>query len=151
MMKQGEAVYQAIVNVCGDSDGAYTPTKEQRATVAQVLFAGFRSGKIVLSQDYDDKELTKYIPGLISNWLRKDPRLNDGVKYEPKNPGSRSGSTDAQVKAMRVLLSMKTDVVERAEIQSIIDKRLAEIKPTKAELTEEQIETLKALGLEHLI
>jgi hypothetical protein len=129
MMKQGDAVYQAVVNVCGQVDGKYEPTKEQRAQIKQILFEGFKAGKIVLGKEYTDEELTSYIPGLISNWLRKDKKLNGGVAYVPANPGSRV--KDPQVVAMKALLATKTDPAERAEIQEYITKRLAELKPTK--------------------
>ena len=131
-MTQKEAVFSAITNVCGPSDGAFTPSKEERAQVNQILFEGFRSGKIELDREYDDSGLKAYVSGLQSNWLRKDKRLNGGVAYVAKNPGSRAGSTDPQVKAMRQLLSTKTDPSERAEIQAFIDKRVSEIKPTKS-------------------
>ena len=130
-MTQKEAVFQAIVNVCGTSDGAYTPSKEDRANVNQILFEGFRSGSIELDREYSDSELKAYVSGLQSNWLRKDKRLNGNVAYVAKNPGSRAGSTDVSIKAMRALLASKTDGTERAEIQAFIDKRLAEIKPAK--------------------
>ena len=130
-MTQKEAVFQAISNVMGTQDGAFSPTKEQRASVNQILFEGFRSGSIELDREYSDSELKAYVSGLQSNWLRKDKRLNGGVTYVAKNPGSRTGSTDASVKAMRALLNTKTDPVEKAEIQGFIDKRLAEIKPAK--------------------
>src|ERR1700691_2254879 len=97
-MKQCDAVYQAVVNVCGAVDGKrYELSTEQRATVRQVLFEGFKAGNIVLSKEYDDEELWSYIPGLISNHLRKDVRLNGGVKYEAKAPGSRSGGSDPSI------------------------------------------------------
>ena len=130
-MKQKDAVRQALINVCGEQDGAFTPTKEQRAQVNQILFEGFRAGTIELSREYTDAELKAYVSGLQSNWLRKDKALNGNVTYVAKNPGSRAGSTDASVVAMRALLKSKTDPAERNEIQSFIDKRLAEIKPTK--------------------
>lgn len=130
-MTQKEAVFSAIVNVCGTQDGAYHPTKEERASVNQILFEGFRSGTIELDREYSDSELRAYVSGLQSNWLRKDKRLNGGTQYVAKNPGSRAGSTDPQVKAMRALLATKTDASERAEIQAFIDKRVAEIKPAK--------------------
>lgn len=130
-MKQGDAVYQALVNVCGEFDGKCEPTKEQRASVKQILFDGFKAGSIVLNKEYTDEQLSEYIPGLISNWLRKDKRLNGGVQYVPTNPGSRTGSSDPQIKAMRALLTTKSDPSERAEIQGFIDARVATLKPAK--------------------
>ena len=53
------------------------------------------------------------------------------MAYIAKNPGSRVGSSDPQIKALRALLSTKTEPNEIAEIQSFIDKRLAEIKPVR--------------------
>ena len=130
-MTQKEAVFQAVTNVCEPADGAFTPSKEQRASVNQILFEGFRSETIVLDREYTDTELKAYVSGLQSNWLRKDKRLNGNTQYVAKNPGSRAGSTDPQIKAMRALLATKSDPSERAEIQTFIDSRVAEVKPAK--------------------
>jgi len=156
VMTQEEAVFQAITNVVGEQEGAYTPTKEQRAQVTEILVEGFKSGTIALKDTpanaeklADDAKLRSYCSGLQSNWLRKDPRLNGGVKYVAKNPGSRAGSTDPQVKAMRTLLQTRVDLTkeDRAEIQGMIDARVAEIKPAKTvSLSIEQIELLKSAG-----
>lgn len=133
-MTQKEAVFQAVTNVCGESEGKYEPSKEQRAQVNNILFEGFTAGKINFDKPTlpGDKELKAYVSGLQSNWLRKDKRLNGNVAYTAKNPGSRAGSTDPQIKAMRMLLAAETDATNRAEIQEFIDKRVAEIKPAKS-------------------
>ena len=131
-MTQKEAVFQAMINVCGEQDGAYNPSKEERGQVNNILFEGFKAESISFDGELpEDSKLKAYVSGLQSNWLRKDKRLNGGVQYQAKNPGSRTGSTDPQVKAMRLLLATKADADERAEIQTFIDKRLAEIKPAK--------------------
>jgi hypothetical protein len=153
-MSQKEAVFSAVTNVCGDVDGAYTPTKEERASVNQILFEGFMSGTIEFSGDLPDAtKLKGYVSGLQSNWLRKDKRLNGNVQYVAKNPGSRAGSGDAQIKAMRILLSTQTDETKRAEIESFIAKRIAEIKPAKSAttLSPEQVAVLEAAGLGHFV
>ncbi len=155
-MTQRDAVFSAVTNVCGTQDEAYDPSTDQRKSVNQILFEGIRSGSVELRDGHaghtDDKVLKSYVSGLQSNWLRKDPRLNGNVKYEAKNPGSRAGSTDPQIKAMRLLLATKTDAADKAEIQAFITKRVAEIKPAKsAELTEEQVAQLEAIGLGHLV
>ena len=131
MMTQKEAVFTAVINVCGHQDGAYTPTKEQRAQISAVLFEGFRSAKIQLDREFDDSGLKAYVSGLLSNWLRKDKRLNGGIAYVAKNPGSRQGSADPQLKAMRALPSTLTDESERQEVQAYIDARVAEIQAAK--------------------
>jgi hypothetical protein len=152
-VSQKQAVFSAVTNVCSpNDDGSFTPTKEQRAQVNLILFEGFKAGTIECEREYTDSELKAYVSGLQSNWLRKDKTLNGGVQYVAKNPGSRAGSTDPQIKAMRLLLSTKSEPSERAEIQAFIDKRVAEIKPAKStELTAEQIAVLEAAGLGHFV
>lgn len=129
-MSQKEAVFQAVKNVCGEQE-TYTPSKEQRAQVNAILFEGFRSGQIELDREFSDSDLKSYVSGLQSNWLRKDKRLNGNVSYVAKNPGSRAGSGDPQLKAMRALLSTLTTDADRAEVQSHIDTRIAEINASK--------------------
>ena len=145
-MTQKAALYSAVIAVLTEAGvemegGAlnvhFAPGapkgKEFRGQVNQILFEGFRAGNI----NYDgtlpnDTELKAYVSGLQSNWLRKDKELNGGVKYTAKNPGSRAGSTDPAIKAMRLLLDSQTDATKRTEIQGYIDARLAEIKPVKS-------------------
>lgn len=131
MMNQKEAVFAAVINVCGQQDGKYEPTREQRTQVNLILVEGFKAGKIQLDREYNESELKSYVSGLQSNWLRKDARLNGGVKHTIKNPGIREGSTDAQLKALKALLSTTTDEDQRSEIQEYIDARLVEINSTK--------------------
>jgi len=130
---QKEAVFTAVCNVTGfTGEGACTPSKEQRSMINAILIEGFKSSKIELDREYNESELKSYVSGLVSNWLRKDKRLNGGIQYTAKNHGSRAGSTDPQLKAMRALLSTLTDESERAEVQSYIDARLKEISSSKA-------------------
>ena len=130
-MKQKDAVYQAVVSVHGKPEGKVKLTDEQRAQVALIVVQGILSGEVEYTKEVTDKTVKEYVPGLVSNWLRKDTRLNGGGKYTPKNPGSRAGQGDAQVKELRKLLAQQTDQSARAEIQEYIEKRLAEIKPAK--------------------
>lgn len=131
-ISQKEAVFQAVKNVCGEQDGAYTPSKEQRAQVNSILFESFRKGTIELDREFSDTDLKSYVSGLQSNWLRKDKRLNGNVAYVAKNPGSRAGSGDPQLKAMRALLTTDITAEEKAEVQTFIDARIMEINAIKA-------------------
>jgi hypothetical protein len=137
---QKEAVFSAVTSVINEAnitvgDGESFSThmnRELRAQVTSILVEGFNGGNIALEKPFTtDSELRTYCSGLTSNWLRKDGRLNGGTKYVAKNPGSRVGSSDIQLKAMRTLLSTKTDESERAEIQSFIDARVAEVKASR--------------------
>ena len=135
MMNQKEATYQAICNVTGHTgDGVLVISKEQRAQVNMILFEGFRAGTIQLDREFSDAELKGYVSGLQSNWIRKDGRLNGGVKYAAKNPGSRAGSGDPALKALRALMSTLTTDADKSEVQGYIDARIAEITVAKQEV-----------------
>ena len=132
MMKQSAAVILAVRNtfVEGKVPETNTWTAEQKAQVYGALLTSFRAGEwIKNSGGTDDAAVMKYIPGLVNNHVRKDTSLNGGAKYEAKNPGSRSGSSDESVKAMRQLLSVTSDPAVKMQIQGALDARLAELKP----------------------
>lgn len=145
MKSQREACVNAIMAVLSDRgvnfelDGATNVsdvlTSEDKKKVQTILSNGFNKGEIQLSSEAQAKyvgntsELNKYVSGLINNWVRKYPAFNSGSKYEAKNPGSRAGTGDEQVKEMRKLLKVTTDAEAKTVIQSAIDSRLAEIKP----------------------
>jgi hypothetical protein len=132
MMNQKEAVFQAVCNVTGfTGDGPVEITSEQRKQVNHILFVGFRNGQIQLDREFDDAGLKAYVSGLQSNWLRKDKRLNGNVDYVANNPGSRQGSGDSQLKALKQLLSTVSTTEEKQEIQTYIDARVAEIAKSK--------------------
>lgn len=137
---QKEAVFSAVTAVLSEAgvqvnegdNFANHLNRELRAQVTSILVEGFNSESIALDKAFaSEADLRTYCSGLTSNWLRKDGRLNGGMKYVAKNPGSRVGSSDAQLKAMRLLLSTKTDATERAEIQAFIDARVASIKSSR--------------------
>lgn len=128
---QGEAVFQAVVKVMGELDGGskYEPTKAQLTEVHDTVVLMFLTGVTAHSKSSDEVTIQKYVPGLVNNWLRKDKRLNGGTQYVAKNPGSRSGSGDEGIKAMKMLLSITTDADAKVQIQAAIEARQAEIKP----------------------
>lgn len=132
--KQKDAVFAAVCDVMGSTEfsEAVELSKEQRATVQGALIAGFQAGEIAYQGDAaDTTKLTSYVSGLVSNWLRKDKRLNGNVAYVAKNPGTRTGAGDEALKAMRTLLGATSDEGARAEIQLEIAKRVSELKPRK--------------------
>lgn len=136
-MTQGEAVFQAVLAVFGNDgklNGAVPETKawseEQKRAVHGRVFLSFKTGETTKSSGgQTDADLMKYIPGLVNNWVRKDLRLNGGVQYTAKNPGSRSGSGDEAIRNMKILLGAVSDPEARLAIQAEIDKRMEEIKP----------------------
>lgn len=136
---QKDAVYSAVTSVLNengvqvDSDVNVSSvlTRELRAQVTSILVEGFLNNRISLDKQFDSNaSLRAYCSGLMSNWLKKDKRLNGGAQFSIKNPGSRRGSSDPQIKAMRALLATRSNETERAEIQAFIDNRISEISVT---------------------
>lgn len=112
-------------------------TTEIKKAMRSALFESFRAGEVTFGAGdnklADDVYLSKYVSGLLDNWVRKDPDFNanfGGGKYETKNPGSRAGSQDESIREMRKLLkSTELSTQDRAEIEKAINDRLTEIKP----------------------
>jgi len=138
-MNQKEAVFQAVNGVLAEhglsTEGNISSsiTKELRSQIVAVLVAGFQNNTIAISENFDRSKIETYASSLLSNWLRKDGRLNGGIKYVAKNPGSRAGSGDEQLKAMRQLLKTLTPgTADHTEVQGFINERVAEISVAKA-------------------
>ena len=146
-VSQKEAVFTAVTNVLEENgtpvvEGtAVEMTKETRAQVNAILFEGFRAGTIEFDKgEVSDKDLKGYISGLQSNWLRKDKRLNGMTTYVAKNPGSRAGSGDEQLTALRGLIKTLNTAEEKAEVQAYIDARVSEIAASKSKASAKPID-----------
>lgn len=166
MTKQNQrtATVNTILSVLEDRGVSYElngPTRisdvlndSDKAKVRELLFTAFRSGSIEYKDSFqskvdDDSELKKYISGLVNNWIRKAKEFNSGQTYKAKNPGSRAGSQDPEVKEMRKLLSVTTDPQSRTMIEQAISERIAELKAEQNQV-EINVDNLPA-HLRHLI
>jgi hypothetical protein len=153
-MSQKEAIFQAVTSVLEENnqkiqDGvAVELTKDQKSLVVNMVAQSFHSGDTEMKESarekYNTVELleSKYVPGLLNNWLRKDTRLNGGTKYETKNPGSRKGSSDPVIRELKKLLA-NVDDDQKAAVQEEIDKRLAELSKLQAEKRKQSIDASK--------
>lgn len=166
-MNQREAVFNAVTSVFKDNEVQFEEgmnagellTKEMRSDVIGIIVSGISDGTVEFSESahakYNDEAKKRaYTSGLVSNWLRKDKKLNGGISYQPKNPGSRVGSTDAKLKALRQLKKQfdGVDAEKAAEIQTHIDARVTEISAEKAKKVEIDLSVLdpdliESLGL----
>jgi hypothetical protein len=139
---QKECVYNAVQAFLADSgrehelDNAQpiSLSKSDKQTVVGMVCAA--SDVMELSSEatikYNSPQKFKvYVIGLVNNWIRKDTRLNGGEKYQTKNPGSRAGSGDEQIKALKALKSTLTSLEDIEAIDKAIETRTAEIKPIK--------------------
>lgn len=159
-MSQRNAVFAAFVSVFRDSgvdfeagmDANKLVTEQVRGAVHAIICEGFRKGTIELADTPSNREklaneaeMNKYVSGLLSNWLRKDPNLNGGGKYVPKNPGSRTGQSDKTIQTLKAYAKAHPD--QASKVSTLIEKRKAEIAASKAktvELTQEQLDALPA-------
>lgn len=138
-MKQNDAVFQAVCSVLNVNgfDGAVELSKDQRESVISMVTEGIVAGKVDFSAEarakHDTPEKVKsYTTGMVSNHLRKDKRLNGGEKYEIKKPGSRAGSGDATLKALKALqTTVDADSESWHQIEAAIYERTTELSKKK--------------------
>lgn len=147
MKNQKEATVQAILSTLEARDYSYelngpTPISEvltdtDKATVRDTLFTMFRDKEVSYKAEFqakvdDDKELKKYISGLLNNWIRKNKEFNCGQAYVAKNPGSRAHASDEQMRELKKLFTQVTasgDTEAIDEVKAAIELRKSEIKP----------------------
>ena len=157
MLSQKEAVYNAVKQVCSENGKSFEDgqkhdlSKSEREQVVSIVMAGFENNEVELKSEQEN--LKSYTGGLVSNWLRKDKRLNGGTTYVPTNPGSRTGQSDDQVKNMRILLGTLPEGSEEfTQVESAIETRIAEIKAEKAKSKAKEIDAdFIPAELQHLI
>lgn len=155
MQSQKQSVYAAVCSVLaiGDVNELVKLTKEQRGAVIEMVTTSIIDGSTEFSAEAKVKYATRddvkgYVNGMVSNWLRKDTRLNGGAKYETKNPGSRAGSGDEVLKNLKALRAQHPEHAEAIDVE--ITKRIAEIAATKAKTVTIDIDKIPE-GLRHLI
>ena len=142
-VNQKTGVFNAVTSVLEQDsfDSACELSKEQRAQVIEIVTEGFIAEEIEMSAEArakhnTDAKMKTYTNGLVSNWLRKDKRLNGGEQYKAKNPGSRAGSGDKVIKELKKLMSTFTEQDQIDAVQTEIDKRLTSLKAEKAKSVE---------------
>jgi hypothetical protein len=112
-LNQHQAVISATKFTLGESFQAGADiktyvTKDQRSAIIDLVCSMMNEGEAELSPEARSKfdtaqKLRTYVNGLVTNWFNKSKELNGGMKYEAKNPGSRIGSGDATLKALKAL------------------------------------------------
>lgn len=166
-MKQSQAVYQATKQVCDEhgiefADGMDFKevfNGDQRGEVIDIVTQMLINGEADFSDKarakYDTPEKVRgYCSGMVSNWYRKMPQLNGNTQYKAKNPGSRTGSQDEEVKNLKALLkSDQLDDDGQAIVQKRLDERIKELKAAKSqvEINYDALDPalLESLGIKH--
>lgn len=137
MKTQKESVFSATVSVLGDFGSEAKPTSEQRKQIIELVAKDLFEGRADFSDEskakYDTFEKVRgYTGGMVSNWLRKDTRLNGGEKHTIKNPGSRAGQGDEVLKNLKALKTQLSDATHIAAVDEKIAEREAELAQAKA-------------------
>ena len=158
VLSQKEGVHKATLAVCKkanveifdgvdkDEDGITTKihwqeklTKEHRQMVYMAVAQALHDGKIVLSDGAREKynsvaKLHKgYVKGLVSNWLRKDLRLNGGNPHQIKDKGSRAGQGDKKLTELKKVLNHpQISAEQKVKVEAMIAKRKDELAKEKS-------------------
>ena len=139
-VSQKNAVFTAISAVIGDINPsqAVSLSASDRTAVISAVVEGFKHGEVALTEAAhgkyianasDDKALIKYTGSLLTNWLRKDPRLTGGEPHVIKNPGSRN-TVVSNMRKLQQRFDEGTN--EFMQIQAKIDEELAKVKVKKS-------------------
>lgn len=167
-MKQSEAVFKATMSVLEESGKSFEPghdnikdiiSPEEQKQVVEMVTSWIESGDCAFSDSAQAKYPTTddkrgYVRGMVNNWYRKGQDLNGGVVYKPKNPGSRVGSQDEEVKNLKLLLkSGQLDAEGEAMVQARIDQRIKEIQAERNQVDIDydalDPELIASLGIKH--
>jgi hypothetical protein len=167
-LNQREATFQAITTVLSNSGVSFTSgedvkavlTSEHKKKVRDILVTGLKDGSITSTQEFmskmsTDADLSKYTSGLISNWVKKDPRLNGNKKHQSGTAGSgstRVGNGDSQVKELKKLLKASAGTDSEQEVADALNARLNELKVNKTSSAKKSInvESIPE-NLQHLV
>lgn len=149
-VNQKEAVYNAVVGYMSEQgrsvvDGeAVQLDREEKRTIIGMLAASLEAGEIAVSEAKqakmtEAKDYRDYASNILNNWTRKDLRLNGGEQYETKNPGSRAGAGDDQVKELKKFRSTLSDPDQIAAVDAAIEERLTELRAERNKAKVEDI------------
>ena len=142
-VSQKESVVNEVKAILGSSFGAGVAAKDlltddQLKIIRNNIFAGILNGSIDFGKDIiDEKEISKYVSGMVSNYLRKSKELNGGLNYVPQSTGR--GSRDPQISELNKLLKTYTEGSDEfAQIILAIDARKAALNAEKTTVVKEK-------------
>lgn len=160
MMSQKEGVFNAVTSLLQEQGREFEQgstkvqlSADERKTVVETLVAATEAGELKVGGKAA-ANLSKYWSGTLSNWLRKDERLNGGEEYKIKNPGSRTGARDPQIQALKALLQRVQatgDEQNTAKVKEALEKRKAELAAEKVKQQVEINSELLPESLRHMV
>lgn len=158
-LSQHEAVVQVTEAHLGErfipgADVKEYATKADKHAIAAKISEMMLEGAVELSDGARAKYgesaevlASRYVVGMVTNWFNKSTRLNGGAKYQAKNPGSRAGGGDEQVREMRLLrkqLEALGNADGVARVDAAISERISELKVKSAKTIEVDVSNLPA-------
>lgn len=137
-VSQKEATYNSILEVFNANNISFTPNVTDaklhlntatRKQVVTSLVSKFDADLVEVSNDFKSKtvlvsDLNKYCNGLVSNWLRKDIRLNGGNKYVAATNSSENKTNSTTVKQAKVKTLKNKSVFVKAIDENTIPENL---------------------------
>jgi hypothetical protein len=153
-IKQKDVVFAAFMSIVGEGKTVADATETQRQQVKEQVASQLHDG----SCDWDDPDKSpehclRYAGSLVSNWFKKDPRLNGVGKYTPK---TRRGPLVKDEELKKLIAARDSAVVlGRTEVVPQLESRIAQRKEqlklekakTKVLSQDELAATLTELGL----
>jgi len=142
-ISQKESVISQVKLALGSSFNASIAarnllTDDQLETIKTNIFNGILNGTIDFGKEItDEKELSRYVSGMVSNYLRKSKELNGGSDYAPQSTGR--GSRDPQVSELNKLLKTYTEGSdEYSQIVFAIEARKNELASERTVVVKEK-------------
>lgn len=142
-ISQKDAVLNEVKSILGSSFNPSLPAKDQLTadqmnTLRNNVVAGIVAGAVSFNKDTtDEKEITRYVSGMVSNHFRKAKELNGGDSYSPQSAGR--GSRDLQLSELSKLLkTFEEGSDEFNQITEAIAARRAELSVEKTEQSKER-------------
>lgn len=136
-MNQKDGTHQVVSAVLKESGTPIDPktpvtlSPEERAKCIERLSTMFSQKQISCTQSYEPKRLKTYCGGLLSNWLKKDRRLNGDVEFQLQNPGSRADNSSPEIVEMRKLKKQVKGTDNEAKVQKILDEMVTNHRQAK--------------------
>jgi hypothetical protein len=134
---QKQVVHNAIMaflqeNGLSLNDNKVELTHNDRKTIVTMIMAAIDSGDMHLSvtalaKHDTPKKIRNYSTGLLSNWLRKDHRINGGLKHKIKNPGSKANQDDEVIKSLKSIRKLLSNHKEILAIDAEISLRIKQL------------------------
>lgn len=131
-ISQKESVVNQVKSILGSSFDPSIPAREQLdedqlKTVKANIVSGILAGSVDFKKETtDEKEISRYVSGMVSNHLRKAKELNGGNTYAPQSTGR--GSRDPQISELNKLIKTYTEGTEEYnQIVTAIEARKAEL------------------------